>query len=157
MRLQGDMVVAPSAQQSAALLNASSLPPSEGQTGTFAPEKQYFYFNFNVFLKLHFPPGVRGSRAPAWTRRTRGAHPHSPTTRAVHSTGTAPTVRVRHSIWPIAFALYGNETISSSPGSALRCSFNLCIENTSDMKQPRFGCSGKEQTAFEGYLHLKCS
>lgn len=66
-------------------------------------------------------------------------------------------MRVRHSIWPIAFTLYGSETVSSSTGSAVRCSFNLRIENTSDMKRPWFSCSGKEQMAFRGYLHLKCS
>lgn len=43
----------------------------------------------------------------------------------MHSTGTAPTVRDRHSIWPMAFTLFGNETSSSSTGSAFRCSFNL--------------------------------
>lgn len=42
---------------STALLNASSssssLPPKD-QRETFAAEKQYFCFNFNMFLKLHF-------------------------------------------------------------------------------------------------------
>lgn len=66
---------------------------------------------------------MRGSRAQATVEEQRVRH--SPTTRAAHSTGTAPTVSDRHSICPMAFTLLGNKTISSSTGSALRCSFNL--------------------------------
>lgn len=125
-----------------------SLPPSEGPNGGFCCRKA-------TFLSLVLSPLGQAGAEPQPVPRA--AQTHSPTTRAAHSTGTAPTVRARHSIWPIAFTLYGKETISSSSGSALRCSFNLLIGNTSDMKGPWFGCSGKEQTAFGGYLQLKSS
>lgn len=125
-------------------------PPSEG------PNKNLLYFNFNIFLKLFFCPAkVRGSRSQPAVEEQRVVH--SPTMRAAHSTGTAPTVRDRHSIWPMALTLFGSETISSSTGSALRCSFNLCIENTPNIRGPWLDCSSKEQTVIGGCLRLKCS
>lgn len=45
-----------------------TLPPSEGPNRDFFfPEKQYFCFNVNMFLKFHFLPWGEGSRAPAQT------------------------------------------------------------------------------------------